>query len=221
MTAPHTEETIAALADSLQRLERRADPFPHALARAVFPTAVAAALRTLPFAAAQVNGVSGKRELHNQTRRYFDVAARARHPACEAVAAAFQSPQVVRAIQGTIGAVLEGTYVRLEYAQDIDGFWLEPHTDLGVKRFTMLVYLCDRPDQGDLGTDLYAGPGRWAGRTPFVDNTALIFTPGADTWHGLERRPIAGVRRSVIMNYVTDAWRERGQLAYPETPVRA
>jgi hypothetical protein len=29
------------------------------------------------------------------------------------------------------------------------------------------------------------------------------------------------VRKSVIMNYVTDDWRAREQLAYPATPVRA
>jgi hypothetical protein len=45
--------------------------------------------------------------------------------------------------------------------------------------------------------------------------------PGHDTWHGLERRAIHGVRKSVIMNYVTDEWRARDQLAYPSLPVRA
>jgi hypothetical protein len=48
-----------------------------------------------------------------------------------------------------------------------------------------------------------------------------VFVPGADTWHGLARRTIEGVRRSIIMNYVTDDWRAREQLAYPTTPVRA
>ncbi len=49
----------------------------------------------------------------------------------------------------------------------------------------------------------------------------MIFVPGSDTWHGFEKRPIAGVRRSVILNYVTDEWRAREQLSYPEAPVRA
>ena len=44
--------------------------------------------------------------------------------------------------------------MRLEYAQDTDGFWLEPHTDLGVKLFTMLIYLPDSGEQNDLGTDI-------------------------------------------------------------------
>jgi hypothetical protein len=84
----------------------------------------------------------------------------------------------------------------------------------------MLIYLNGAgADQEDLGTDIYQDHETWAKRTAFIDNTALMFVPSDHTWHGLERRTIAGVRTSVIMNYVTDAWRERGQLAYPRTPV--
>jgi hypothetical protein len=163
--------------------------------------------------------VSGKRELHNDKRCYFDAGNNARFDLCGAVADAFQSVAVARAITEATGANLAGSYVRLEYAQDADGFWLAPHTDLGVKRFTMLIYLPDSPAQADLGTDIYRDPDTWAARPAFADNTALVFVPGTDTWHGLAPRPIRGVRRSVIMNYVTDAWRARDQLAYPDTPV--
>jgi hypothetical protein len=120
-----------------------------------------------------------------------------------------------------VGSDLSGAYVRLEYAQDTDGFWLNPHTDLGVKRLTLLIYLSESVDQADLGTDIYRDPETWAKRPRFEDNAALMFVPGANTWHGMERRRIPGVRRSVIMNYVTDDWRAREQLAYPDTPVRA
>ena len=33
-------------------------------------------------------------------------------------------------------------------------------------------------------------------------------------------RKIEGVRKSMILNYVTDEWRAREQLCFPETPVR-
>ena len=56
--------------------------------------------------------------------------------------------------------------------------------------------------------------------TPYRRNAGLIFIPGADTWHGFHKRPIQGVRKTVIMNYVTADWRARDQLAYPDTPVR-
>jgi len=187
----------------------------------VFPRGLSNILRRLPFSAPELAGVSGKRELHNDQRHYFDATTNARFPACQAVADAFQSRAVVEAIEAATGADLSGSYVRLEFAQDTVGFWLQPHTDLGVKRFTMLIYLAADDSQSDLGTDIYSDAQTWAKRSAFVDNSALVFVPGNNTWHGLEPRAIRGVRKSVIMNYVTDAWRERGQLAYPENPVRA
>ena len=226
LSAPPTRlELTAAVKASLAAAFSRAtpDPFPfrHWLLSDIFPDGLTGDLRRLPFACPDLHGVSGKRELHNDQRHYFDAAANGRFDACAAVADAFQSGEVADAIEAATGADLSGTYVRLEYAQDTDGFWLEPHTDLGVKRFTMLIYLSDSRKQADLGTDVFSDPLTWAARPPFTDNTALVFVPGANTWHGLTRRPIEGVRRSIIMNYVTDAWRAREQLAYPTTPVRA
>ncbi len=196
-------------------------PYRHWMLENVFPAGLTDELRHLPFPLPDLHGVSGKRELHNDQRHYFDAANNARFDACAAVADAFQSRAVVEAIEAATGADLSASYVRLEYAQDTDGFWLEPHTDLGVKRFTMLIYLTDSEGQEDLGTDIYADHETWAARPPFLDNTALVFVPGSNTWHGLARRPIAGIRKSVIMNYVTDAWIARDQLAYPALPVRA
>ena len=228
---PHdtaAEDSVVGLVEAVQRsletafstAERLEDPYRHWLLSRVLPPTVAAELRHLPFSPPDLNGVSGKRELHNDKRHYFDAANNARFPQCRAVAEAFQSRAVVSAIHRCAGLDLSGSYVRLEYAQDVEGFWLEPHTDLGVKKFTMLIYLSDGPDQSDLGTDIYSDPATWAKRSSFDDNSALIFVPGHNSWHGLQRRPIHGVRKTVIMNYVTDDWRARDQLAYPMTPVR-
>ena len=196
-------------------------PYRHWLLSDVFPYGMAAELRRLPFPRPELGGVSGKRELHNDQRHYFDGANIARFDVCAAVADAFQSQAVVRAIETLTGVGVSGGYVRLEFAQDSNGFWLEPHTDLGVKLFTMLIYLPESSEQADLGTDMYTDPATWSKRPPFCDNSALVFIPGVNTWHGLAPRSFPGVRRSVIMNYVTDDWRAREQLAYPDTPVRA
>ena len=216
-----TSAVQASLVAAFAAADRSEAPYRHWILSKIFPAGLTDELRYLPFPLPDLHGVSGKRELHNDQRHYFDAANNARFDACAAVADAFQSAEVVSAIEATTGADLSASYVRLEYAQDTDGFWLEPHTDLGVKRFTMLIYLRDRDRQEDLGTDIYADHDTWAARPPFVDNTALVFVPGSNTWHGLAKRSIAGVRKSVIMNYVTDAWIARDQLAYPATPVRA
>jgi len=225
LTEPISRSALTAavqttLVAAFEAARAETSPYRHWLACGVFPQGVTDTLRGLPFAAPDLHGVSGKREFHNDQRHYFDAANMRRFDACAAVADAFQSRAVVDAVETATGADLRGSFARLEYAQDTDGFWLEPHTDLGVKRFTMLIYLPDGEGQGDLGTDLYADQKTWAKREPFADNTALVFVPGDNTWHGLARRPISGVRKSVIMNYVTGDWRERGQLAYPDRPVR-
>ena len=226
MTLPSTRDALTgaiqhSLAAAFAAARRDEVPYRHWNVGSVFPLGLTEQLRRLPFAPPDLHGVSGKRELHNDQRHYFDAANNARFDACGAVADAFQSAEVVDLIETATGANLSGSYVRLEFAQDTDGFWLEPHTDLGVKRFTMLIYLAEGEDQSELGTDIYADPDTWAKRSPFIDNSALVFVPGSRTWHGLARRPIPGIRRSVIMNYVTDEWRAREQLAYPNTPVRA
>jgi hypothetical protein len=54
---------------------------------------------------------------------------------------------------------------------------------------------------------------------PFASGVGVAFKPSDRSWHGFEPRPIIGVRRSLIVNYVTSAWRSREQLAYPGRPV--
>jgi len=195
-------------------------PYPYHLLDGVFPADVTQALAELPFAPPVLDGVSGKRELHNDQRSYFDAVGVARFPIMDAVAEALQSNRVVRTIYEAFAADIDDTFLRLEYAQDVDGFWLQPHTDLGVKKFTCLIYLSNGPGHETLGTDIYESPDKHFGVSPFRPGAAMVFVPGDNTWHGFEKRRIEGVRRSVILNYVTSDWRERGQLSYPEQTVR-
>jgi hypothetical protein len=140
-----------------------------------------------------------------------------RFPLMRHVAEAMRSPAVTGALHEAFGAPIDRTFLRIEYALDTDGFWLEPHTDIGVKKFTCFVYL----DGGDdLGTDIYSDPQTFARRVPFMPNAALAFVPGSNTWHAFAPRPIAGVRRSLIINYVGAEWRAREQLSFPDAPVR-
>ena len=218
---PQAQRIADAFAASIKARRSFTRPYPHHFIDGVFPEDVADELADLPFDAPALNGVSGKRELHNDARTYFDAAGVARFPVMGAVAEALQSAAVVGLVQEAFGAPVEGTYLRLEYAQDLDGFWLEPHTDLGVKRFTCLIYLSRGPDHDKLGTDIYESPAKHFGVSPFERNAAMVFVPGDNTWHGFEKRPIEGVRRSVILNYVTPDWRAREQLCFPDFPVHA
>ena len=140
-------------------------------------------------------------------------------PVCEAVAQAFQDKRVTSHIEKVFGTDLKGTYLRIEFAQDIDGFWLEPHTDLGVKR-SPCCSICRRTRATRISAPTSMTPTRSiVGRSPFAPNAAMIFVPADNTYHGFEKRPIKGVRTSLIINYVTNEWRAREQLAFPETPI--
>jgi hypothetical protein len=209
----------AGLAASLKAAQAIEAPYRHWLPENILPETVARDLATLPFEAPDLHGVSGKRELHNETRQYFDAHNNARFPVCGLLARLFQDPATVKLLQDATGADLSDTNVRIEYAVDSDCFWLQPHTDLGVKRITILYYLPDAPDQEDLGTDIYVDEQTWHSRAPFKWNTALVFVPSTNTYHGFVRREIPRARRSVIINYVTQDWRARDQLAYPDQRV--
>lgn len=206
---------------SLARAECSNAPYRHWILNDVFPSKILDDLQTLEFPLQELGGVSGKREHHNDSRHYFDQVTIPAFPVADAVANAFQAPRMVRAIQDFFDIDLEGTFLRLEYAQDITGFWLQPHTDLGVKRLTVLIYLSDGDGHETLGTDIYESETEWAARSPFAPGTAMAFVPGANTYHGFEKRPINGVRKSLILNYVTTDWRDRTQLCYPQETVSA
>lgn len=214
-----SDAIAGTLLNSFGAGERRAKPYPHWFLTRCLPGAVADEITALPFPAPALCGLSGKRELHNATRKYFDADNRGAYPVIEAFSQAFQSPTVTSCIERTFGTRLAGTYLRLEYAQDTGGFWLEPHTDLGVKVFTMLLYLSKDTAHRELGTDIYDTELRHVGRSPFEPNGAMVFVPSTDTFHGFEPRTIGGVRKSVIINYVTNEWRAREQLSFPNQPI--
>ncbi len=207
---------IAARLAAGRRVER---PFRHWLLSDVLPPALAEGVGGLPFAPPDIGDTLGRRETHNSTRVFFAPEERQRFPLCAAVAGAFQHPGVVAQLEAGCGIELGGSYLRLEYCQDRDGFWLEPHTDIAAKRFTMLVYLSTGPEAAGWGTDLYDAVLEPVGTAPADFNCGLIFIPGTDSWHGFRRRPIRGIRRSLIVNYVTPEWRARHELAFPGRPV--
>ena len=204
---------------ALEGADLRSRPYRHWLLQEALPDSTGAAVAELPIAAAPIGDTRGRRETHNSVREFFSPDRRRRLAVCDDVARAFQDPATVAAVEAACGAQLQGSYLRIEYCQDMDGFWLEPHTDIGAKRFTLLIYLSDGPQTAGWGTDVYDGARRPVARAPFGFSRGLAFVPGSDTWHGFEPRPLHGVRKSLIINYVGDEWRARHELAFPDQPV--
>lgn len=204
---------------AIRAAQRHDTPYPHWQLHDVLPAELASQVVALPFDAPVIDDTRGRRETHNTSRIFVSEENRARYPACEALAESFQDEATVALLEDVCGRPLTGSSLRIECCLDTDGFWLEPHTDIGAKRFTMLVYLSQHPDAADWGTDVYDNDLHLVGRASGAFNTGLIFLPGPDTWHGFARRPIRGVRRSLIINYVAPEWRSRHELAYPTQPV--
>ena len=64
---------VAALLESFGGARRMEEPYRHWFLQRCLPADAVDPILDLPFPAPDLGGVSGKRELHNATRKYFDV----------------------------------------------------------------------------------------------------------------------------------------------------
>lgn len=201
--------------DCLARAKHVKEPYSYWLLDNAIPERCCDAIANLPYAPPAGAVFNGRRESNNSTRVYFNPENQGKFEVVREVTDIFRDPKTVRLIEETTGTDLSEGLLRIEYCQDVDGFWLEPHLDISVKLFTMLVYLSGEPELYDAGTDVYdASPEhKLVATAPYEKNKGLIFIPGKDTWHGFTKRPIKGVRKSIIVNWVTPAWRDRYELA--------
>ncbi len=204
-----------AFLNCLAASQHQTSPFDFWLLQEPLPAGDADAIAALPFAPPDGISFSGKRETNNATRVYFTAENQQRFPVCRRVVAGFQNPNVINAIETATGTDLTDTHLRIEYCQDTQGFWLEPHTDIFIKKFTMLVYLSDDPNLASAGTDIHEGPPdfNYVTSAPYAKNKGVIFIPGEDTWHGVGKRPVEGLRKSIIINFVGSDWRDKWELS--------
>ena len=218
---PPVAEIAGHFRNSLTQATRNESPYTHWKLREVLPESVCTGILTLPIAPPLLGHTDGTRGTYNDQRTFLNPALRAKYPTCEALAAALQEPATAKLLARTCDIDVEGAYVRIEYMQDLDGSWLEPHHDIPEKLFSMVIYLFVGPDSHYWGTDIYDSEKRWVSRSSGEFNSGTIFVPGENTWHGFEPRKIDGVRRLMEINYVRPNWRRREQLAFPDQPVTA
>jgi hypothetical protein len=215
--------TVHQIADqfigAVTRSERADWPFRHWRMRDVFPETLCTAILVLPIAPPVLGKTDGTRASYNSQRIFITPLLQAKFPVCAALVDALQSPAVARVMADTCNIDVQGSFLRMEYMQDLDGAWLEPHRDIPEKLFSMVVYLFTGPDAKDWGTDIYDAEQRWVARSSGEFNSGVIFVPGPATWHGFDPRPIVGVRRLMEINYVRSDWRDLDQLSSPENPI--
>ena len=215
LASKQANEIAACFVRSFLLSDEKAYPYRHWLMRHALPDPFARLLAALPFPAPDRMTHDGRRETNNTKRIYFNRAHQRQFQVCADFVEAFNSTSMREFLHSMTGADLDDALLRVEYCQETGSFWLEPHTDISVKKFTMLIYLSDDPALTNCGTDIYdATPDHTLVHTaPYAFNGGLIFVPSADTWHGFHRRDINGIRKSLIVNYVAPDWRDRWELA--------
>jgi len=216
---PEAAEVARHFSQAVRRGRRDDRPYRHWKLADVLPEALCTGVLTLPIAPPQLGRTDGTRNSYNEQRCFITPLLRSKFPTCAVLTDALQRPDVARLMAETCDIPVEGSFLRMEYIQDTDGAWLEPHRDIPEKLFSMVIYLFTGPDARDWGTDIYDAERRWIGRSSGEFNTGVIFVPGPATWHGFDPRPIVGVRRLMEINYVRPDWRDREQLALPNRPI--
>jgi hypothetical protein len=204
---------------ALRTCERSESPYRTWKLKEVFPIELCTGILTLPISPPDLGKTDGTRGSYNHARCFITPTLRAKFQACQALSEALQRPAVARQLADTCEIAVEGGFLRMEYIQDIDGAWLEPHRDIPEKLFSMVIYLFHGPDSVDWGTDVYDADRKWIGRSSGEFDSATIFIAGPASWHGFEPRPIVGVRRLMEINYVRSDWRSVDQLAFPDRPI--
>ena len=99
-----------------------------------------------------------------------------------------------------MGSIFRGCRTRVELCMDSVGSWLEPHKDDAAKVMTMQLYLSGHGNSTKLGST----------ETWVRENDAWAFDNTDQPIHSLE--PLKYNRASIIINYVTDDWRDKSVL---------
>lgn len=103
--------------------------------------------------------------------------------------------------------------LRIELCQDNAGFYLDKHIDINEKLITLQVYLGD--GHPSWGTTIYNADHSHYYTNEFRHNTGWMSFKDSPLWHGVEKSAevaSSGLRRSIIINYVSGNWMDTHQL---------
>jgi len=205
------ENIVRRFMHALTFAQHHTSPHDHWVLDRALPDNIADNITALPFAVQRKKDFShAMHESSNACRLYFTPENQEQIEVCRTTADAFRDRRILELIEKITGKCVADGHLRIEYCQDTDGFRLEPHADSRGKLFSMIVHLSADPWLRDAGTDIYdSSPEHKLVTTiPYQKGRAMFFIPGPDTWHG----SIRGVRKSLIINYVTPDWRDKWEL---------
>ena len=188
-------------------------PFSHWVYDKVFPENIADELLKLSFETPKIEYYTGKRESNNQTRVFFNKENCEKFKVINNVVEVFNNSKIIDQLGNLCGKDLTKGKLRIEYTMDTGDFWLEPHLDIKEKLLTFLVYLSKDTGSNEWGTTIYNPDLTFHSKAPYKSNLGLMFNAGTNTWHGVPKQNIRGIRKNLIINYVIDEWKSIHELA--------
>ena len=205
---------LESIDENLKKARYTSLPFNHWIYERVFPDDIVDELLKLPFQAPKIDHYTGKRESNNQTRIFFNKENSEKFKVIKNVVEVFNNYKIIKSLDNICGGRnLTKGKLRIEYTMDTDNFWLEPHLDIKEKLLTFLVYLSKDTGSNEWGTTIYNSDKTFHSKTPYKSNLGLMFNAGTNTWHGVPKQNIEGVRKNLIINYVVDEWKSIHELA--------
>ncbi len=188
-------------------------PFRHWVYHRVFSEEIAHELSDLPLHPPTIQQHKGKRDTYNSSRIFLNPENCHKYPVLRSVVDVFNDSRIISQLGDSCGRDLTQGKLRIEYTLDSGDFWLEPHLDIKEKLLTFLVYLSKGGDSNQWGTALYNPDLSLYAKVPYKMNLGFMFMAGKDTWHGVPKQQIIGVRKSLIINYVSNEWQSLHELA--------
>lgn len=202
-------ETMEAVVASFNNAPEQDYPFQHWEVENMLPDALTSQILAIRIPKTQGFVYDGTRASDSKLtpggtppKRMFitpDIAAE--YPFFKDLVDTFLSQEVCDIVKNKFGVDTNGLFLRVEYINDFDGFFLEPHKDIIEKQFTLLLFQGEGPEH--MGTDFYDSDFNVVKTVKFGHNRGYVFTPCENSWHGLERKPIPDRRASLLINYVT------------------
>jgi len=188
-------------------------PFTHWVFNKVFTENIVEELSNINLKPLKYQKQNGTREINNAARFFLNNDNCLKYPIFKSVVNIFQQKNNIIKLENISGSNLQKGKLRIEYAMDEGDFWLEPHLDIKEKLLTFLIYLSGDPGSDQWGTTLYNSDLTYHSQVPYRKNLGFMFVAGNNTWHGFEKQKIDGIRKCLIINYVTNDWKSIHELA--------
>jgi hypothetical protein len=207
------EPLLKKVTENLSKVISKSEPFKHWVYNGVLLEETVDELLKLNLPMPKIEKHTGKRESQNQSRTFFNEEYCYKYSVFNDIAQVFNHPSIISQLGNITGRDLTKGKLRIEYTLDTGNFWLEPHLDIKEKLLTFLVYLSKNPNSSEWGTTIYNPDLSFHSKAPYKSNMGLMFMAGKDTWHGVPKQNIQGIRKNIIINYVTNDWKSVHELA--------